>query len=555
MSRTARSIGVCGALIALVLLVFAPVRHHEFLFFDDPLLVTQRPEVLRGLTWENVRWAFTNGWGCNWHPITWLSHMLDIQLFGLDAGGHHLTSVLLHAANAVLLFLVLQLMTGQAAPSAFVAALFAVHPLHVESVAWVAERKDVLSAFFWMLTLWAYVGYARRPAAARYLAVLVLFALGLASKPMVVTLPFVLLLLDVWPLGRTALGMRLVWEKLPLLALSVVVSVATVFFQQGCRAVSDLDSLPLGLRLENALVSYVAYVAKTLWPAHLAAFYPYPRSFPAWEVAGAAAVLAGLSLLAWASRRRGYALVGWLWFVGTLVPVIGLVHAGEQALADRFTYVPLVGLLLVVAWGVPDLLRGWPPRRLVLSIGAALVVAACVVVARAQVAHWRNEATVWAHALDVTAGNDLAHNNLGMTLMMEGRAEEARAHFAEAVRIRPDNAVAHVNLGWALATQGHPDAALAEYEEALRIDPEQPDAHFNLGLAVEKLGRGEEAIFHLEEAVRLRPDRAQSHRVLGRMLADRGRRADAVAQYQEALRLNPDDGRTRRALAELTGER
>jgi tetratricopeptide (TPR) repeat protein len=555
MSRTARSIGVCGALIALVLLVFAPVRHHEFLFFDDPLLVTQRPEVLRGLTWENVRWAFTNGWGCNWHPITWLSHMLDVQLFGLDAGGHHLTSVLLHAANAVLLFLVLQLMTGQAAPSAFVAALFAVHPLHVESVAWVAERKDVLSAFFWMLTLWAYVGYARRPAAARYLAVLVLFAFGLASKPMVVTLPFVLLLLDVWPLGRTALGTRLVWEKLPLLALTVVVSVATVFFQQGCRAVSDLDSLPLGLRLENALVSYVAYVAKTLWPAHLAAFYPYPRSFPAWEVAGAAAVLAGLSLLAWASRRRGYALVGWLWFVGTLVPVIGLVHAGEQALADRFTYVPLVGLLLVVAWGVPDLLRGWPPRRLVLSIGAALVVAACVVVARAQVAHWRNEATVWAHALDVTAGNDLAHNNLGMTLMMEGRAEEARAHFAEAVRIRPDNAVAHVNLGWALATQGHPDAALAEYEEALRIDPEQPDAHFNLGLAVEKLGRGEEAVFHLEEAVRLRPDRAQYHRVLGRMLVDRGRRADAVAQYQEALRLNPEDGRTRSALAELTGER
>ena len=554
MGRAARSIGVSVGLIALVLVVFAPVRHHDFLFFDDPLLVTQRPEVLRGLTWENVWWAFTNGWGCNWHPITWLSHMLDVQLFGLDAGGHHLTSVLLHGANTLLLFGVLLRMTGLVGPSAFVAALFAVHPLHVESVAWVAERKDVLSAFFWMLTLWAYVGYTRRPGAARYLAVLVLFALGLASKPMVVTLPFVLLLLDVWPLGRTALGMRLVWEKLPLFVLTAAVSAVTVGFQQGCRAVTDLESLPLALRIQNALVSYVTYVAKTFWPERLAAFYPYPRSFPAWQVAGAAGLLVAVSLLAWALRRRAYMLVGWLWFMGTLVPVIGLVHAGEQALADRFTYIPLVGLLLVVAWGVPDLLRRWPRRRLVLPIAAALVVAACTVVARVQVGYWRNEATVWAHALDVTAGNDLAHNNFGMMLMMEGKIDEARAHFAEAVRIRPDNAVAHVNLGWALATQGHPDAARAEYVEALRIDPEQPDAHFNLGIALGKVG-SEEALFHLEEAVRLRPDRSQYHRVLGRMLAERGRRADAIARYQEALRLNPEDERTRAALAELTTER
>ena len=555
MSRTARSLGVCVALIAIVLVVFAPVRHHEFLFFDDPLLVTQRPEVLRGLTWQNVWWAFTNGWGCNWHPITWLSHMLDVQLFGLHAGGHHLTSVLLHGANAVLLFGLLQFMTGLVAPSAFVAALFAVHPLHVESVAWVAERKDVLSAFFWMLTLWAWVGYARRPTAARYVAVLVLFVLGLASKPMVVTLPFVLLLLDVWPLGRTALGMRLVWEKLPLFALAVAVSVVTVLFQQGCRAVTDLDTLPLGLRLQNAPVSYVAYVAKTLWPTRLAAFYPYPRSFPAWQVAGAVGLLAGVSLLAWALRRRGYVLVGWLWFLGTLVPVIGLVHAGEQALADRFTYIPLIGLFLVVAWGAPDVLRRWPRRRLVLPIGATLVIAACMVAARTQVGYWRNEATVWAHALDVTAGNDLAHNNFGMMLMMEGRIDEAHEHFTEAVRIRPDTAVAHVNLGWVLATQGHPDAALAQYVEALRIDPDQPDAHFNLGIALGKVGRGEEAVFHLEEAVRLRPDRAQYHRVLGRALAERGRSADAIVRYEEALRLAPGDERSRRALAELTKER
>ena len=554
MSRMARSIGIRLALIAIVLVVFAPVRHHDFLFFDDPLLVTQRPEVLRGLTWENVGWAFTNGWGCNWHPITWLSHMLDVQLFGLNAGGHHLTSVLLHGANTLLLFGLLERMTGLVAQSAFVAALFAVHPLHVESVAWVAERKDVLSGFFWMLTLWAYVGYARRPAAARYLAVLVLFVCGLASKPMVVTLPFVLLLLDVWPLGRTALGMRLVWEKLPLFALSVAASVLTIRLQQGCRAVTDFDSLPLALRLQNALVSYVAYVAKMLWPTGLAAFYPYPASFPAWQVVGALGLLVGTSLLAWSLRRRGYVLVGWLWYVGTLVPVIGIVHAGEQALADRFTYIPLIGLFLVVAWGVPELLARWPRWRPVLPIGAALVTAACIVAARAQVGYWRNEATVWAHALDVTTGNDLAHNNFGMMLMMEGKPDEASAHFTEAVRIRPDNAVAHVNLGWTLATQGRPDAALAQYVEALRIDPEQPDAHFNLGIALGKLGRGDEALLHLETAARLRPDRAQYHRVLGRTLAERGRPADAIVRYQEALRLDPEDERSRRALAELTHE-
>jgi len=552
MSQTARSIGVCLALSAIVLVVYAPVRHHEFLFFDDPLLVTQRPEVLRGLTWSNVGWAFTNGWGCNWHPLTWLSHMLDVQLFGLNAGAHHLTSVLLHGANTLLLFGLLRTMTGVVAQSAFVAALFAVHPLHVESVAWVAERKDVLSAFFWMLTLWAYACYALRSTAARYLAVLVLFALGLASKPMVVTLPFVLLLLDIWPLRRTALGMLLVWEKLPLLALSFAVSVVTVRLQQGCRAVTDFDSLPIALRLQNALVSYVAYLTKMLWPIRLAAFYPYPTSFPAWEVVGAVGLLLGMSLLAWALRRRGYVLVGWLWYVGTLVPVIGLVHAGKQALADRFTYIPLIGLFLVIAWGVPDILRRWPQRRLVLTVGAALLTAACMVAARAQVAYWRNEATVWAHALDVTSGNDLAHNNLGMMRIMEGKPDQARAHFVEALRIRPDNAVAHVNLGWVLATQGHPDDALAHYVEALRIDPEQADAHFNLGIAFDRLGRGDEAVLHLEEAVRLRPDRGQYHRVLGRALAERGRPADAIARYREALRLDPGDERSRRALAQLT---
>jgi Tfp pilus assembly protein PilF len=551
MSRTARSLGTCVALIAAVVIVYAPVRHHEFLFYDDPLLVTQRPEVLRGLTWHNVGWAFTNGWGCNWHPITWLSHMLDVQLFGLDAGGHHLVNVVLHGASTLLLFGLLQSMTGRIAPCAFVAALFAVHPLHVESVAWVAERKDVLNGFFWMLTLWAYAGYARRPGAARYLAVVVLFVLGMASKPMVVTLPFVLLLLDVWPLGRAALGRRLVWEKLPLFALAIAVSVVTVLLQRGCRAVSNLEVLPLGLRLQNAPLSYVAYMTKAFWPSGLAAFYPYPASLPAWHVVGAVGLLAGLTLIAWTLRRHGYVLTGWLWYLGTLVPVIGLVQAGEQARADRFTYVPLIGLLLVVAWGVPDLLARWPRRRLVLPLATALVIAACMIVARAQVGYWQNEGTVWARALAVTSGNDLAHNNTGMLLMIEGRLDEASAHFSEAIRFKPDNAVAHSNLGLVLARGGRTNDALAHYEEALRIDPEQADAHFNLGLALAKLGRGDEALVHLQAAVRSRPDRGQFRRVLGSTLAERGQLADAIAQYQAALRIDPEDERSRRALEEL----
>jgi hypothetical protein len=547
--------GACLALIAIVLVVYAPVRHHDFLAFDDGLFVTERPEVLRGLTWHGVGWAFTTGRGCNWHPLTWLSHMLDVQLFGLDAGRHHLTNVLLHVANTLLLFAVLRRMTGLVGRSAFVAALFAVHPLHVESVAWLAERKDVLSTTFFMLTLWAYTGYARRPSAARYASVLVLFVLGLAAKPMLVTLPFVLLLLDFWPLGRAALGRRLLWEKLPLLAVAMAVSVVTLRLQQACGTVAQLDSLPLGLRLQNAPISYATYVAKTIWPARLAAFYPYPASYPAWQVLGAIGLLVGVSLLALALRRRGYVLVGWLWYLGTLVPVIGLVQQGRQALADRFTYVPLVGLFLIVAWGVPEILGRRPRGRLVLRIGAGLVIAACIVLARAQVGYWRNEATVWEHALAVTDGNHLAHNNLGNLLLMEGRVGDAIAHYIEALRLRPDYAMAHSNLGWALAIQGRVDDALAQYAEALRLDPGLADAHFNLGLALRKLGRDEEALAHLEDAVRLRPERGQFRRVLATTLAERGRRADAIAQYREALERDPDDERSRRALEALTKER
>jgi tetratricopeptide (TPR) repeat protein len=543
---------VALALIAITLTVYAPVRHHGFLTWDDTLYVTQNPEVLRGLTWHGVRWAFTTGYAWNWHPLTWLSHMLDVQLYGRDAGLHHLTNVLLHVANTLLLFGLLHRTTGDVARSGFVAALFGVHPLHVESVAWVAERKDVLSGLFWMLTLWAYAGYARRPSAGRYAAVLVLFALGLMSKPMVVTLPFVLLLMDVWPLRRLPAGWRLVWEKLPLLALAAAASAVTFLVQQRDGAVPGIESLPLGLRLQNAVVSYAAYVRTTLWPARLAAFYPYPASFGASRVLAAIALLVGASVLAWVFRRRGYVLVGWLWFLGTLVPVIGFVQAGNQALADRFMYVPLVGLLVVIAWGAPDVLGRWPGARLVLPFGAGLAVAASVVGARAQVEHWRDDATLWEHALVVTSGNHVAHTNVGNILMRQGRVDEAIPHYAEALRVRPAFALAHGNLGLALAAQGRLGDALDHYAEALRLDPRYAEAHYNMSLDLAKLGRNEEAIAHLEEAVRLKPEAAEPHRVLGVMLAALGRTTEAAAQFGEALRLDPGDERSRHALEELT---
>ena len=553
MPRSPRGVvvAVCLALIAIDLIVYAPVHRHEFLTWDDTLYVTANPVVLRGLTWDGAGWALTTGHAWNWHPLTWLSHMLDVQLYGLDPGLHHVTSVLLHVANTLLLFGVLWRMTGMVWRSAFVAALFGVHPLHVESVAWVAERKDVLSTFFWMLTLWGYTAYARRPTRGRYGMVIVLFALGLAAKPMLVTLPFVLLLLDFWPLRRGALGWRLVWEKLPLVGLAAAASVVTFLVQQRGGTVPGIEALPAGLRAQNALVSYAVYVAKALWPVHLAAFYPYPVSFPAWQVGGAVALLVGASVFAWTARRHGYVPVGWLWYVGTLVPVIGFVQVGNQALADRYTYIPLVGLLLIVAWGVPEALDRWPGRRLVLPAGAGLVIVACMATARSQVAHWRSNTTLWEHALAVTTGNHVAHNSVGNILMREGRVDEALAHYTAAVHYRPGYALGHGSLGLALARQGRFDDAIAHYAEALRLDPGLANAHYNLGLALARLGRDAEALPHFEEAVRLKPDSAETRRVLAAALAAAGRTTDAVAQYAEVLRIDPEDANARRAVDEL----
>jgi tetratricopeptide (TPR) repeat protein len=554
---------VCLALIAANLIVYASVWHHGFVNYDDDDYVTANPVVLRGLTWDGVAWAFTTEQAINWHPLTWLSHMLDVQLYGLDAGAHHLTNLLLHILNTLLLFGLLHRMTGALGRSAFVAGLFAVHPLHVESVAWLAERKDVLSTLFWMLTLWAYVGYVKRPGLRRYCVALLLFTLGLMAKQMLVTLPFVLLLLDFWPLGRLRMGsepaggwafsrdgwataVRLVREKLPLLALSIASSIVTFVVHRRGGAVIILSAIPLKLRVENALVSYVVYIEKMLWPARLAVLYPYAQSLPGLWVAGALAVLIGISVaVIWAGPRRPYLAVGWFWYLGTLVPVIGLIQVGNQSMADRYTYIPLIGLFIMVAWGVPDLLARWPLRRIALPrftlpAAAMVVILACAIAARSQVEYWEDSTTLWTRALAVTTENDIAQNNLGAALADQGNVDEAIMHYSEALRIKPDYADAHNNLGVALDDQGKVDEAIAHYSVALRIRPHYADAHINLGVSLGEQRKIDEAIAQFNEALRIKPDSAKAHNNLGVALASQGKIDEAIDHFTEALRIKPD---------------
>ncbi len=463
----ARSRTICLLLALMTVLAYSPVRQAALVVFDDPVYV-QNPQVKAGLTWAGVQWAFTTWYGSNWHPLTWLSHMLDASLFGVDAGAQHFVNVLIHAANALLLFLLLSRMTKKMWPSAFVAALFAWHPLHVESVAWISERKDVLSTFFGFLSLLAYSKYVEKFQVPKskfrvwYAWSLGLFALSLMAKPMLVTLPFVMLLLDVWPLGRIQLlGMgrsaspntqhatrntQILLEKLPFLALTIASSVVTFLAQRG-EAVVSLEQHPLGLRLANALVSYVNYLGKTFWPAKLAIIYPLPNQIPDWQIAGAAVVLAVISFLVWRARKTSPCLlIGWLWFLGALVPVIGIVQVGGQALADRYTYVPFIGLFIALAYGAADAAARFRISDVVVSIAVALVLIASLCVTEYQLRFWQNSQTLFAHAIEVTK----------------------------------DNAIAHINLGVALEQEKHPAEALAEYRKSIEIDSNRFQAHNNL---------------------------------------------------------------------------
>lgn len=606
--RRALHLWLSLALLLLTAAVYAPVRHYAFLNYDDEEYVTENSHVNVGLTRDSFVWAWTGVHQATWHPLTTLTHMLDCQLFGLNAGPHHLGNVILHVLNTLLLFGVLARMTGQPWRSAWVAGLFALHPLHVESVAWISERKDVLSTFFWMLTLWAYVAYVQRPGWRPYAWLVAAYIAALLSKPMVVTLPFVLLLLDVWPLGRvtwgvaatsptpaeksvkvsgkrrappppvTPMGARvpatLIIEKLPLLLLAAIVGVITYAVQTHAGAVAPLAAAPFADRVENAIVSYIAYLGKMLWPTGLAVFYPYAASLPAWQVVGAAAALMLISATVLKStRRHPYLFTGWFWYVGMLVPVIGLVHYGDQAWADRYTYLPLVGIGIMAAWGIPELLGRWRHRQVACSVAAVVALLACSAATARQLRFWRDSLSLFEHALAVTRNNYVAHFIIGSALQEQGRRDEAfpelaeslriqpnydkpnydiglifaargdlaaaKQHYLHALRLNPSYTKVHVGLGLVLAAQGDADGAVAHYREAIRLDPSLAAAHNNLAITLENIGKTDEAIAQYAEGVRLEPQHAESRCNLAAALASAGRLPAAIEQFRTALQLAP----------------
>jgi protein O-mannosyl-transferase len=545
---------VAVALLVATFVVYLPVRNHGFVAYDDPEYVSDNVWVRSGLTWDGVTWAFTTGHASNWHPLTWLSHMLDTELFGAAAAGPHLTNALFHAANAALLFICLHRLAGALVCSAWVSAIFALHPLRVESVAWIAERKDVLSGFFFLLTLLAYAKYVAAPPSSRfrarwYAGAVLLFGLGLMSKPMLVTLPCVLLLIDVWPLRRLELSSLgeslrragpLLREKIPFFVLSAFSSWATFAVQAEGGAVRSLGSFDFGARLANALVSYGRYIEKTLWPAQLAVFYPHPGGWPAWWVAAAALVLAAASVAALGMRRKKpFLMTGWCWFLGMLVPTIGLIQVGNQAMADRYTYLPSIGLLIVFAWGVVAVFERWRlPLAALGVVGAALVVS-CAAATRVQLAHWRDSETLFLRALAVTENNFVAHNGLGYAKLQSGDVDHAIVHFKKALEIHPAFAEAHTNLGNALLQRGQVDDAIACFRSALAAAPEFALARYNLGTTL--LGRGdvEGAIAEFEITARQRPDDALVHTNLGNARLQKRQLPEAIVSHRRALQLQP----------------
>lgn len=537
-----------GALLVLATAAtFWPVVRCDFINYDDPDYVTANATVQGGLTGAGVIWAFTTAHVANWHPLTWLSHMLDCQLFGLNAFAHHAMNLLIHIASTVLLFLLLRRMTGALWRSAIAAALFALHPLRVESVAWVAERKDTLATLFWLLTVWAYAHYVNTRSVAGFRWVVLFFALGLMAKPMLVTLPFALLLLDYWPLGRLNLRRTLnawrplVVEKWPLFLLALISSVVTFLAQKGGGTVATVTQLSLEARLGNVIVSYARYLAKLFWPVDLAVIYPYPAAWPAWQVAAALGMLVLISVGVWlAANRRPYLLVGWLWFVGTLVPVIGLVQVGRQSLADRYTYIPMIGLGVMLVWGAADLLTRIRRGPFLGGALAILVLTACALGTRHQLAYWKDSLTLFTRTLAVTQNNALAHNNLGTALAALGRRDEALLQYAEAVRLQPADPVMRNNYGAALAKAGQVVAAVEHYLAALEAKPDFDEAHNNLGAAFVALGRLDEAVAHFRAALAARPNYAEAHNNLGGALAMQQKHAEALEHYAAAIRLTPN---------------
>ena len=535
-----QTVAVCIVLDAITFAVFGQTLNHEFINYDDNEYVYNNPAVARGVTFKGIVWAFTHVHSTNWHPLTWLSHMLDCQLYGLHPAGHHLTNVLLHTATVIALFLVLRQMTGALWRSAFVAAVFAIHPLRVESVAWVAERKDVLSGLFFMLTIGAYVRYARRPSSgARFGLVLLLFAMGLMCKPMLVTLPLVLLLLDYWPLRREETTVGLVMEKLPLLALSATFCIVTLFAQHGAFQSTESYSLPL--RFGNGLVTCLVYLGQMVWPSGLAVFYPYPfKGLPAWEAGLAAMLLAGFTVLAWGERKtQPWLLTGWLWYLTMLLPVIGIIQVGMQAQADRYTYLPQIGIYVAVTWLATEWAAKWHVGRVAIGGLMTAVIAVLMVCAWEQTGYWKNSEILWTHALACTTGNYVAHNNLGDDLLKKGRLDEAIAQCQTALEIRAGNAESHYNLGTAFLRKGRLDEAIVQCQIVLKMRPNDADAHYILGTAFLQAGRLDEAITQCQDVLQIQPDYVEARSNLGNALLKKGKVDEAITQYQMALQIKP----------------
>jgi tetratricopeptide (TPR) repeat protein len=555
-------------LLALTtLLVYLPVTHSGFLNYDDDDYVTNNHDVQNGLTLAGIKWAFTTVHASNWHPLTWLSHMTDCELFGLNPGAHHFVNALFHAANAALLFLLLLRLTNALWPAAFVAALFAWHPLHVESVAWIAERKDVLSTFFALLALLSYTRYAqsktsgrwqvaggaslspatRHPSLDNWFAVM-FFALGLMAKPMLVTLPFVMLLLDYWPLKRILFPstlnsqLSIVFEKWPFFLLTIISCVVTFFAQRNGASVVSLQNVSLHYRLENAAVAYADYLQKIFWPENLAVIYPMPGKIYTFVVATAVAVLIFISAAAWLWRRRApYLVVGWLWFLGMLVPVIGLVQVGGAALADRYTYLPAIGIFLAITFGALALTEQFQLSKMIPAIASVLILGACLILTEKQLRYWRGSKTLFAHTLAVTKNNDIAHVNLGVAFEQEGKPDEALREYQEAAKLAPTRYQIHNNLGNLLDNLGQLDAARAEYREAIRLNPKVPFLHDSLGIVLVELGNFGVAMNEFTNALQLDPAYPWPHFQMAKALLKQGRDAEAIDQFRAALRLDPEN--------------
>ncbi len=544
---------VCIVLVIATLIAFGQLPGHDFVNMDDNVYVTENPYVQKGLSFRNIKWAFTTTYAEFWHPLTWLSLMLDVQLFGLNPSGFLFMNLAFHVASTLFLFLAFSRMTGEIWQSGFIAAMFALHPLHVESVAWIAERKDVLSTCFWMLTMWSYSRYVERPGLCRYLLVTIFFVFGLMAKTMLVTLPFVLILLDYWPLNRfqctvsstsqplnfsTSRLFRLIREKIPLFIFTIGACAITIIANQ--KGLENPSVNPMFIeRVSNALVSYIAYIWKMIWPVNLAAFYPFPEKILYWQVAGACFLLILLTIGAILTIRRcPYFMVGWLWYLGTLVPVIGLVQVGPFSMADRFTYIPLIGLFIIVGWGVTELVGKTKYGKAGLVVVATMFLITIGTITRSQVRHWTDSVTLYEHVIKVTESNYLAHYNLGNVLRESGRFDEAIDHYRMSVPIHPNPKKPHNNMGIALTALGRFDEAVFHCSEALRLDPLLIGAHNNIGEALVALNRIDEAISHYTKALNIDPDSVETYNNLGTALLAQGSIEKAIEQYTKALQVD-----------------